>query len=142
MFQPGLRPEISQGDVFETLHAREVIGGKDEDYVGSAVLLSHDCEFDKPDHAYTLVARVIPIIGAPEPRWDAIRRGRTLNAIHLPAVGTAVESFIDLRYIHRLPKDDLRAAVAANGRVASMTDDGRAAIIAYLYRFFTRTFPR
>lgn len=140
MFLEALRQEISQGDVFEGVRVQEVLGGKEDNYTGRVVLLSHDCEFDKP-HEYTLVARVLPFESAPMSSWNDIRRGNTLNAIYLPGSGPRPESFVNLRYIHRLPKDELREAAIVGRRAQSMTDDGRIALLAYLYRFFARVLP-
>jgi hypothetical protein len=141
MFLSSLSPEISQGDVFEDVEVLEVLGGREESYKGAVVLLSHDCEFDKPNQAYVLVARVLPLAEVHRSQWDQIRRGSALNAVYLPGVGERPESFINLRFIHRLPKDCLREAALLGRRVASMTPDGRAALVAYLYRFFARKLP-
>ena len=141
MLQPGLRPEISQGDIFDGIQTKEVFGGREESHSGLAVLLSHDCEFDKPNHPDVLVARVLPLAAAPESTWAAIRDGSAYHVIHLPSVGQGAEAYINLRYIHRVLKDDLRAAATAGRRMASMTDDGRTALIAYLFRFFSRRLP-
>ncbi len=140
MFLPALRPEISQGDIFEGVRVLEILGGREESYTGPVVLLSHDCEFDKP-HEYVLVARVLPLDNAPRDSWDQIRRGEALNAIHLPAVAPRPESFINLRYMHRLPKEELREAAVLGRRAMSMTDEGRAAMLAYMFRFFARVLP-
>ncbi len=140
MFLPALRPEISQGDIFDGVRVMEVLGGREESYTGPVVLLSHDCEFDKP-HEYVLAARVLPLDSAPRSSWNDIQRGNALNAIYLPAVAPRPESFINLRYIHRLPKDELREANIVGRRSTSMTDEGRAAMLAYLYRFFARALP-
>jgi hypothetical protein len=56
----------------------------------------------------------------------------------LPEVAGIGEGFLDFRYIHRVTKQEIEAALAAGRRVASMTDDGRTALLAYLYRFFSR----
>lgn len=140
MFSQAVRPEISQGDVFTGMDVFEVLGGREERYEGALILLSHDCEFDK-QHEFALVARVLPLDSAPRSSWPQIRRGEALNAIHLPGVGDQPESFVNLRYIHRFPKGDLRQADLAGRRVASMTDDGRSAFVGYVYRFLARELP-
>lgn len=141
MFLPALRGEISQGDIFEGVDIAEVLDGREDGYQGSVILLSHDCEFDKPNVDYVLVARVLPLDSTSSAAWGAIRTGQALNAIHLPGVGHHPERFINLRFIHRLPKAVLIEAGVVGRRSISMSDDGRAALVAYIFRFFARQLP-
>ena len=138
MFLPQLRAALSQGDVFKDIRINEIVGGVDG--AVSVVLLSHDCEFEKKvEHA--LVVRVFSADAVQAGIWGDIRRGRVLNDVYLPKVGNRPEGFVNFRYIQRVPKADLITASDAGRRVLSMTDDGRQALVAYLYRFLTRSLP-
>lgn len=134
VFLDTVRTEISQGDVFEDI---EFVRGTS----GDGVLLSHDCEYDKPSVSDVLVARAFSRDAVSSGSWGPIAAGQAYNAIHLPPVAGRPESYINLRYIYRVPKVNLIEADAGGRRVASMTDSGRYALITYLFRFFTRRLP-
>lgn len=141
MFADKLRDQVSQGDIFEGIDVSETLGGREDPFLGPVVLLSHDCEFDKQNQYSALVARVYLLDHAPSGARAPIRSGQALNAVYLPAVGPRPESYVDLRYVHRVTKLSLNEAAAAGRRRASMTDEGRDALLGYLFRFFARRRP-
>lgn len=141
MFLPELRDEISQGDIFDAVPVAEQGVLPDGTTLCSVVLLSHDCEFDKPSVSHVLVARTYPLTAAGRPLWGDIRAGRALNTMFLDGVEDREEGFVNFRYIHRIPKVELLEAASGGRRVASMSDDGRAALLAYMFRFFARRLP-
>lgn len=63
MYLEKLSGEISQGDIFECLPLAPVADGQGlgEVRLVSAILLTQDCEHDKPSTASVLIAEVLPL---------------------------------------------------------------------------------
>lgn len=140
IYSAALANELCQGDVFIDVEIRETLAGVTRTSTRVVVLLSHDCEIDK--RAETLlgcVARPISDVSA----GDAgnIQAGRVVNAMHLPAVGALPESFIDFRFIYRLERGMIDRLAEQGNRVASMTENGRTALVAMMFRYFARRLP-
>lgn len=138
MFLADLRDELSQGDVFRTLPVvdRRPNGTRERDV--SAVVLSHDCEIDKPESRFVLVVGIQPGDRIAPDRLGLVRAGRIRSAMHFPGSGPLAEGFIDFRRLYRVHRDFVDNAMTAGERVASMTDEARDALIAFTMRFFSR----
>lgn len=137
MFLREIRQEISQGDVFEgievTLTARPASNGF------PVMLLTNDCDIDRiKEFAFLLAARVVPYAGIDRGTVGNIRNRTTTKAMPLEGHERFGDYFIDFREIHRIPRE---AFIAANGdgrRVASMSDEGRLAVIGWLHEHLAR----
>ena len=140
MFRPALADALCQGDVFLQIPITERTAAITREATPDVVLLSHDCDVDKLD-AVLLVCEARPLTMLPGGIAGDIRRGRVKNAMHIPAVDRLPESFLDFRFIHRVARTLIDQANADGRRAASMTDDGRAALVTYLFRFFARRLP-
>ena len=139
VYQQQPRPVLSQGDIIRGVFVADVVAGEVVERRTDVVVLSHDCEIQKPGSEFVLCACTRPISSLDQGRAGHVRAGRVLNAMHLPEVGPFVESLVDFRMTYRISRPVLEEAVARNGRVTSMSDDGRAALIAHIYRYFART---
>ena len=135
------RDELSQGDLFDDIPHAELLGDRRIDGRFWLVVLSHDCEIDKPATTIVLCVRARILTDLDAGRAGDLRAGRVLNAMHLPAVSSFPEGYVDFRFIYRVPKIDLEHAIADGQRVASMSDDGRTALVTYLFRYFARQGP-
>ena len=89
MYLPEPRQEISQGDVFDQvalLSVAEATGHGELNVhlrEGRAILLTHDCEYDKPTNMWVLVAEVRPLFEIPSGNQGHIRQYRTRNTFYL-----------------------------------------------------------
>jgi hypothetical protein len=134
MFQADLREEISQGDLFSRVPFVE----GDEESFRRAVLLTHDCQFDKVASEYVLLAWVRPLVDLEVASQGNARSGRIKSAIYVPEGPPVMsESFIDLTRIAPIRKDRL-IEIAERERVASMTDEARLALALRIAIFFGR----
>jgi len=137
-YLPEVRPSLSQGDLIEELDIQEILGGEPNSSTHTVIVLSHDCEIDKPNNSIVLVARTREIGEIDSANQGNVRSGRVVNTMHLPAVDSMPESFVDFRFIHRVLKAELERGISENRRVASISDDAQAALQAFLHRFFSR----
>ena len=102
-----------------------------------AILLSHDCEIDKPGGQQpVLVAPVYPLTVIQELAiQEIVRQGQRFAFLPVPAIpGVLPESYADFRSICYLP----RAGVDQSERKQSVSADGKTEIAARLIAFFTR----
>jgi len=100
-----------------------------------ALLLTHDCEIDKPQTNRWLVCPVVPVVLlAPETR-DRARRNRIFSMLHLPAYRDRLpESFVDFNQISTID----RALVSGAARLVSLSDIGRRALYGQFIRWISR----
>lgn len=141
-YEQSLRPEISQGDIFSDVAFIDWTTHPDDhvDIVGSrrsgAMLLTFDCEYDKPALHYILIAKVIPLQNAPLSSQGVIRKERGYSIFYLPACGDFPESFVDFRQMERVGKGTLTQSETAGKRVLSLTSPYRRKLRYALARFF------
>ena len=135
MFRPALRAQLSQGDVFRGITIHDRAGPPRSATVG---VLSHDCEIDKPGERsrYLLVVEIRSPADAGMSNWGNIRSNEAWNALYIPAGPNIPEGYADLGRIHRIEKAALEQAMTNGHRIASMTDDGREALVYALTSFF------
>jgi hypothetical protein len=143
MYLHTLRSEISQGDVFENvslLSIAEIATSTElavQLRVGRAILLTHDCEYDKPANVSVAIAEVRDLSELSSGNQGHIRQYRTRNTFYLEAFENhLLESYVDFRRITPLPKPAL-ALLADNGqRIVSLTDETRLALQRQIAIFF------
>lgn len=141
IFAPTLRDLLSQGDLVSRVTVVEYREGQPISGEYDVVVLMHDCEIDKPGNHILLCVRARQVADLAPGQIGDVRRGRVNNAMHLPAVRNSPESFIDFRMIYRVPRREIDRGLREGRRVASMTEDGRTAMITYLYKYFARRMP-
>jgi hypothetical protein len=99
------------------------------------VVLSHDCELDKPkDNGRILLAPVAPITDVPEATRTLILEQRTRALIPLPDLGNFGTCFADLRSMTSVP----HSLVDSSSRIGSMTDHAVLRLHAQLVSFLLR----
>lgn len=143
MYTPELRLEVSQGDVFEVVPL-VVISEEPEGHnlnvslrEGRAILLTHDCEFDKPNNPWVLVAEVRDLAEISAGSQGHIRQYQTRNTFYLERIGeTMPEAYVDFRRLTRLPKRVLTSLTEEGKRVASLNDEARVALQRQVAIFF------
>jgi len=159
------RAEISQGDIFELLphvfldgpllaleHETETIlkaigepyrefNDKDGQPIvatckrSKGILLSHDCEIDKPQVRKRLICPVVPLSRLRPQNQDRVKRNRIYSMLHLPKYGTSLEeSFVDFNSVATIDAEFLRG----KNRIVSLSDIGRRALYVQLIRWFSR----
>lgn len=130
--------EVSQGDIFRSLPLTSVQEGEGQAQVqhGPAILLTQDCEYDKPSTVSVLVAEVRLLSGIPAGSQGNVRRNRVASAFYLPPQADLPESYVDFRTIGRVAKRLAAEQASANGRLASLTEEARLALQRQLAGFF------
>lgn len=130
--------EVSQGDIFDSLPFAPVADGQGLGEVRRvpAILLTQDCEYDKPSTVSVLIAEVMLLSGVASGSQGNVRRNRVASAFYLPPHADLPESFVDFRTIGRVTKS-LTAEEAQSGRrLASLTEEARLALQRHLAGFF------
>jgi len=141
-----VRSEISQGDIFEGITVfRPGLDGvppSPPTEVVRGLLVTHDCEFDKPRTRYCVIAQVRSLVSVDGGTQANVRQNRVLSAFFLPALRDAMpDSFADFRDISSVLKDELIRLDANALRVVSLDDAAREALQEQLVRFFVREPP-
>jgi hypothetical protein len=100
-----------------------------------AILLSHDCEIDKPTTQNWIVSPIVPISEIPGPKHSDVRKNKIFHLVHLPAHRNVLdESVIVLNQVTTLEKEFVTSA----RRVLSLSDLGRRVLYAQHIRWLTR----
>lgn len=100
-----------------------------------AILLSNDCEIDKPHVLRWIVSPVVPILKLGTENRDRVRRNRVYAMFHLPRYHDVLEeSFVDFNQATTLNTE----IVKAGHRIVSLSDAGRQGLYAQFIRWFTR----
>jgi hypothetical protein len=143
MYTPELRLEVSQGDIFDAapliIPSEETGDNKLTVSVreGRAILLTHDCEYDKPNNPWVLVAEIRVLAEIPSGNHGHIRQYQTRNTFYLEKIGEALpESYVDFRRLTRLPKRLLFSLAEEGKRIASLNDEARLALQRQVAIFF------
>jgi hypothetical protein len=149
-FETELRTQISQGDLLQNIPISYWMIGENSAILPSryelhtVILLSFDCDFDKKDALYCLVAPWVPLTVADSHKSGLagnIRAGRVHSVFHIPAVTSPSglhlpEGFIDFRRMERVGKGIIEKASEDQYRVASLSAATRKALRLRLARFF------
>jgi hypothetical protein len=132
------RPQISQGDIFGSIPVARVKFPEGVPVLKEiqGMLITHDCEFDKPNTVYVLVSEVCPLSELkPESRGN-IKNFKTLNTFYLPQTEGISESYIDFRRTYQVDKSCLIDRLSKSLRLKSVTDEARMALQRQLAIFF------
>ncbi len=107
-----------------------------EGQLGSAIVLTHDCEIENDDSRHHRLIGLLRALDQLNDRdKDIIVQGSHYGRLYLPPwpdVGLA-ESYLDLRRITTIRQD----ALPENHRIASMTDFGRELVQRSIIRYLT-----
>jgi hypothetical protein len=95
------------------------------------LVISHDCEIDKPSSTRILVAPVAAMSTLDEKTRQLVVKQRLFAMMALPSIPGSVDSYADLRLIGAVSRD----AVDVSPRLASMTDAARSLLHARLVGF-------
>ena len=137
MYLEKLSGEISQGDIFERLPFAPVADGQGPGEVRlvSAILLTQDCEYDKPSTTSILIAEVLPLSVIASGSQGNVRKNRVASAFYLPPHASLPESYVDSRTISRVTKSLIAEAQDEN-RLLSLTEEARLALQRQIAGFF------
>jgi hypothetical protein len=103
--------------------------------LATAIIITPDCEIDKPHTRTWIVSPVLPMTVLPESARDIVRQGRVFSKYYLPCFGESLpESFADLNHFSAVADSILRL----KPRLISLSDVGRRAFYGYVIRWFTR----
>lgn len=149
-------PRFSQGDIIELApHTRLLdpvsyitrsssgltVGlGATEEVIAEArhqlaVILTPDCELDKKQTTFWLIAPIHPLAALLGQDQGNVRKNKVLKWLHLPAYGTSIpECFIDLATITTVKATVIQKAK----RIATLSDSARAALYMQQTRWFSR----
>ena len=139
MYLNEIRGEVSQGDVFDSLPLAYVSQESAHQVLSEnarAIVLTYDCEYDKPSTRFVMIAGVFPLAGVPTDRQGNIRRNRIFSTFYLSASTRFDESYVDFRYMGRLDKRLVAAQAQAGTRLLSLDDEAQLALQEQLSAFF------
>ena len=100
------------------------------------MLVTYDCEYDKPATKLVLVAGVFPLVDVPADRRGNIRRNKVFSTFYLEAFSTHDEMFVDFRYMGLLEKALIAEEASAGQRLASLNDDAQLALQEQIAAYF------
>ena len=138
MLLPAPRADLSQGDICDGVAVCIPDGGQCAARQARVIVLSHDCELDKPNERgqFALAAEVRRADEIPKGTWLNIVAGNGWNALYLPGGAAFGDAFIDFGRIHRVQRAALDGAVTYGRRLASLTDSAREAVVYALTSYF------
>jgi hypothetical protein len=128
--------EVSQGDIFESLPLASAEGGQAVLRLARVMLLTQDCEYDKPSTVSVLVAEILPLSGVASGSQGNVRKNRVASAFYLSPHGAFPESYVDIRAIGRLEKSLIAAEAERGNRLLSLTEEARLALQQQIAGFF------
>lgn len=131
MYLTELRGEVSQGDIFGSLPTVYIqgVGLKPKVRNARTMLLTHDCEYDKPRTTTVIIAEIWPLSDVDPGSRGHIQQNKVLGAFYLePYTDVVPASYVDLRSMSRLEKSILEAQKQVGGRLVSLTDDAKLAL--------------
>ena len=143
MYEKALRPQVSQGDVFDQVPITYVSPGSATEppvprvVLTRAIVMTHDCEYDKPNCDFVIVAEIRRLDEVAHNSRGNVRERRTRNTFFLDSVPSMMEeSFVDFRRLERIHKSIIQGLAGSGHRVVSLTDDARAALQWQVAVFF------
>ena len=138
MYLDQLQEKVSQGDIFDGLPLSHVAWGTPPHsslrYV-RAILLTYDCEYDKPNCKFVLVAEVKPLSLVPENGRGNVRKNHVARSFYLQPQGGLEESYVDFRHVGVLDKRIVEDAFVGGRRIFSLDEDSVLALQEQLYGF-------
>lgn len=144
MYKANIEKNISQGDVFVdfpipilNFQATFQTNLKVDILYGTVILLTYDCEFDKPLCKIVLIAQVLPLSNVAEGSQGNIKHYKVWNTFYLQESSDRLqESYVDFRFIVPVPKSWLEDASNNGKRLLSMEEDSRLALQEQFSLFF------
>ena len=138
MFLQELRGEVSQGNIFDSLpiscvrqEARRLTALNTH-----AMLMTYDCEYDKPSTKLVMVAGIFPLSEVPADRRGNVRKNKVSSTFYLEASSRLEESSVDFRYRGLLEKAIAAEEAQAKQRLISLNDEAQLAVQEQLSAFF------
>jgi hypothetical protein len=141
MYLPTPREVLSQGDIFLQLDLVDSAAPTALPQKRNVIVISHDCEIDKPHNRIILVCGLIPLSNVNQGHQGNIKKNSLANTMYIEPVQTLVESYVDFRYIFRADKLYLEEAMRQGLRIASIDNETQLALGTFFYRFLTRKLP-
>ena len=100
-----------------------------------AIVLTHDCEIDKPQIVRWHLCPVVPLSKLKPENQDLVRRNRIYSMFFLPRNADALlDSFVDFSHISTVGMDFIKTGT----RILSLSDLGRQGLYAQFFRWLTR----
>jgi hypothetical protein len=100
-----------------------------------ALLLSYDCEIDKPAVKHWIIAPIVPLSLIPGPSHSDAKKNKIFSLLYLPSYRDILEeSVLVLNHITTLDRE----FVQRTRRILSLSDIGRRALYAQYVRWLTR----
>lgn len=140
-YSGALRPDVSQGDIFRDVAFVRVEATGEEVTTTTArytaLLLTHDCQYDKPLVDFVLMARIRRLDELTGGSQGNVRRYRTTATFYLPELPPELpESFVDFYHIVPVSKAEVARLAAADQRIASLSDLGRLGLQRQIAIYF------
>ncbi len=141
MYASDASSDLNQGDILEKVNLLDSAVPTSPPVERNIIVLSHDCEIDKPSNEVIIVAGVKLMSEvekySPGIKGD-IKNGRVRNTMYLPPHGELEESCVDFRYIFRVTKQQLLECLKQSLRVVSLNDEGKQALCTFFGRYLFR----
>jgi hypothetical protein len=100
-----------------------------------ALLLTYDCEIDKPSIKNWIICPVVPLSATPGAAHTDIKKNKVFHLLHLPKYRDVLEESVAvLNHVTTLE----RGFVEQARRIVSLSDLGRRALYAQHIRWLTR----
>ena len=143
MYRPTASAEVSQGDLFDDVPIAYVTFPLDATSPQTtvqrvrAMLLTHDCDYDKRGTDFVIVAQVLPLSVVDSGSQGHVRARRTRNTFYLePMLADGPESFVDFRRLDRVHRQIIASLAGEGKRIASLTEEARLALQRQIAQFF------
>ena len=138
MYQNELSTEVSQGDIFTALPLVSAADTQEQVQIQRvpAILLTQDCEYDKPSTVSVLIAAILPLSGVAAGSQGNVRKNRVASAFYLPSHSLLPESYVDIRVIGRISKNLIVAEAQVENRLLSLSEEARLALQRQIAGFF------
>ena len=136
MYLQELRGEVSQGDIFDDLpivYATQG-GGRFASTAVRSLIVTYDCEYDKPSTKLVMAAGIFSLADVPADRRGNVRKNKVFSTFYLEENAAFNEAFADFRYAGLLEKAIV--ATRAETRLLSLSDAARLALQEQLSSFF------
>jgi hypothetical protein len=134
-----LRGEVSQGDIFDSLPIAYIRQNSvyhcQIDHLRS-ILLTYDCEYDKPSTQFVTIAAIFPLTEVPGDRQGNVRKNKVFSTFYLESDLSFQEAFVDFRYLGRLEKKIVTEQAQNGRRLLSLANDAQLALQEQLSAFF------
>ena len=136
--------KLSQGDIINKVLLLDSAVPAASPGERNVIILSHDCEIDKPSNEVLIVAEV-KLLAEMERIKSGIKgdiqKGRVRNVMYLEPYGQLAESYVDFRYIFRVAKKSLEENLKLGLRIASLNEESKQALCIFFERYLFRKLP-